>query len=78
MTAAIAVLNVQRPMSFVTLSIAQCAFRRAAVGSPRTSDGAAAVVSATSVAIRHRRDRKRWMPPTPSSDQSASWSGGPR
>ena len=45
--------------------------------SPTYFPSPADVLSATSAARRHRRDRKRCTPPTPSSDQSASWSGGP-
>ena len=80
MIAAIAVLNAKRPdMSFVTFSIAQCALRSSLSSFPFGSSGTevSLVASAVSALRRQRRLRKRWTPSTPSSDQSASWSGGP-
>ncbi len=84
MTAEIAVLNANRPaMSFVTLSIAQCDLRISSRSSPAApSSGPSGGVgsptaAATSIPSRHSRDRNRYTPSMPSSDQSASWSGGP-
>jgi hypothetical protein len=82
MTAAIAVLNANRPaMSFVTLSIAQWALRTNSRSSPDTplneAGDRAPARSASSADSRHSRLRKRYTPSSPSSDQSASWSGGP-
>ena len=82
-TAAMAVLKANRRRSEPTLSIAQWVLRASARSSPSGACGEAIGPwvppgrSAISAASRHSRPRKRNTPSTPSSDQSASCSGGP-
>ena len=64
------------PRSRVTLSIAQWALRSSAPSARPT--GSVARLGRVLGAARHRRDRKRWTPATPSSHQSRALAGWPR